>query len=1213
MHGYLNAGIQTRGEVGHLARIAHLRGALRTLCFAASLLLAWAAPPAAQTSSVPAEPSAVIWANPIQGGPLDVLFVGPETGAADFTQLERRLQLKASRATFTFADAGPSNAKSQPAFSETALDKLDRALEKRYDAIVLARIGANGLPEKHRQRLLSLAAKGAGVVFVAYGPEGLDASDPILEGLERRDGAREIIRGIAAPLLTGWQEGLDSVHLYEGERRRAAVIEYWTNAPHSHCIVPSAEGDVINAPAMLDNYLSLVARAIRWAANRDPAAYIESIRSMVPAGPGAVDTPPQLPREFIQRMLDVTQPPLLHPYELRLDRPAPKKYRLRAQARYPHRDLRQSYDLDERFRRGGQSVQLNLPVGFGDLLLDVWLLDGDEVVDWYTEALNHEGWPEMTDVAFSSLAIEANDSIEISANVRPHYHRPRPSTVFVRATDSLGRIVAERSELVRKEGGPVTVELQLVDLIAPYLKVEVFAADTTAGSLSPWLVEHSDYAFRHVLVRRKAPSSFRFAADGPSAAEFNLRRQNRALARHGVDALHTSETVDPLGAPALDNLDVIPTVGPDSIRSWSTEPQLGSSLDYELREQAERYRIFGPGLYLLKIDPSPPVDVNALDHFQGLPGFLANIHRNIAALNRAWGTAFLSWEEAAATALRDPDTVSARMDLSSFADGMFLDLYRRASGTIRDVDERARVGVDTGFPAQETDALHAPMLMRRTDFMLLPPDTLTAEKFRSFRPDGATAMLRLRGAPPVPNENYTKWLPWFAAMHGLDGVWCDSRMGAAATRNAIDASRTDTSEHALGALAREVRVLQSGFADLLKRAHPMRSGIALYDSRTSGRMDRVLPVGSYTSRKSQERFAHLLDSFGYQYDFVDYEAVTKGELERYALCVLPFTRALSDEEALALQAYHRAGGALMADLLPGRYDEHGTRRERNRLEEVFGVQAREDLNLGPPTPLLLKQTPKRGQRRKDTPLVAVDLSVRETHAGALATAGDAPIAFVAGNAPGNAMLLNYRLDDPVQELDQTLEDWLKNTGATKRIPESLLEMGDFSGEVAAFGFSDADIYAFLRDPGENGSGERVRLTIGPDRHGYDALSGKHFGPGSKATLKMMPGEAALLCSLPYEVTRVLVAAPELVGRGWRLPISAEVKTRGALAGDHLVHVALTDPDGQPLYHYAQVLDCPDGRCETYIPLARNDTPGTYTVNVRDVLTGTVGEAKVLIR
>ncbi|MDK1022412.1 MAG: beta-galactosidase trimerization domain-containing protein, partial [Candidatus Hydrogenedentes bacterium] len=809
----------------------------------------------------------------------------------------------------------------------------------------------------------------------------------------------------------------------------------------------------------------------------------------------------------------------------------------RVQARYPQRDLHVSYGPDETIGRGDQGILLNIPVGFGDCFLDFWLLDGDAVVDWYTEAVHRDGWPEMTDVAFSSLAIEANDRLEISLNVRSHYHRPRPCTVFVRATDSLGRIVAERSVLVGKEGGPATVELQLVDLIAPYLKVEVFAADTIGGPLSPWLVERSDYAFAHVLVRRNAPSSFRFVADGLSAAEFGLRRQNRVLARHGVDSLHTSVPAGPLGTPALDNLDVIPALGSYSIRSWSSEPQLRSDLEYELREQAQRYRIFGPGLYLLKIKPLPPVggrlDVNAEAYFQELPGFLAGIYPNIAALNRAWESAFLDWEEAAATALRGPDSISARMDLSSFVDDTFLKVYGLARGAIRDVDEGARVGVEIGSTELENDVMDAPMMARRIDFMLVPPDRLAAGKIRSYRSEGATAMLRLHGAPTGLDEHYTKWLPWFAALHGLDGVWIGRRMGPLAPRDAKDTGRIEVSEQQLGTLAREVRVVQSGIAELLKRARPLPSGIALYDSRSSGRMDRLLPVGSYTSRMSQERFAHLLDSFGYQYDFVDYEAVIEGGLENYALCVLPFTRALSDEEVQALEAFYRGGGALMADLLPGRYDEHGTQREPNRLQEIFGVEAHEELHLGPLAPLLLEQTPKRGRRRKDTSQVASDRSIRGTHAGFFATSGDAPIVFVAGNAPGHAMLLNYRLDDPVQELDRALRDWLEDLGVTKRIPESLLELGDFPGEVAAFDFSGAYIYGFLRDPGGKSSGVRVRLTIDPDRHGYDLLSAKHYGPGSKVTFKMMPGEAALLCSLPYEVTRVLVAAPVLVGRGRR--------------------------------------------------------------------------------
>ena len=1146
-----------------------------------------------------------------------MLFIGPEAGAADFVQLERRLQLKATRVTFTFADSGPSGAQSQPLFSELALTELGRALEKPYDVIVLARIRASDIPESHRQGLRSLAAKGTGVVFVAFGPEGVDASSPIFEGLERRDGSTEITRGIGTPLLTGWQEDLDAVHLYESERRRAVVIAYWAKAPSLHCLLPSAVSDVINAPTMLDNYFSLVARAIRWAARRDPALHIESIRNMTPAGPDEVDTPPQLPREFIQSMRDAALAPLLHPYELHLNRPAAKKYRVRVQVRYPHRDLHVSYGLDETIRRGDQSILLNILVGFGDCLLDFWLLDGDAVVDWYTEAVHRDGWPEMTDVAFSTLAIEANDRLEISVNVRSHYHRPRPSTVFVRATDSLGRIVAERSVLVSKEGGKTTVELRLVDLIAPYLKVEVFAADTTNGPLSPWLVEHSDYAFAHVLVRRNAPSGFRFVAEGSSAAEFDRRRKNRVLARHGVDALHTSESTEALGVPALDNLDVIPTLGSYSIQTWSSDSQLGSNLEYELREQAQRYRIFGPGLYLLGIKPLAPVDrsldLNSEAFFQELPGFLAGTYPNIDALNRAWGSSFLDWEETAATALRGTSSISARMDLSSFADGMLLKIYGRARAAIRDVDERARVGVEIGSPGQENDAMDISMLARRTDFILVPPDRLAAAKVRSFRTDGATAMLSLHGAPNALNENYAKWLPWFAALHGLDGVWIDRRMGPLAPRNAKDTGRIEVSEQALGTLAREVRLVQSGIAELLKRARPLRSGIALYDSRSSGRMDRVLPVGSYTSRISQERFVQLLDRFGYQYDFVDYEAVIEGGLENYALCVLPFTRALSDEEVQALEAFYRGGGALMADLLPGRYDEHGTRREPNRLQEIFGVEAHEELHLGPLAPLLLEQTPKRGRRRKDTSQVASDQSIRGTHAGFFATSGDAPIVFVAGNAPGHAMLLNYRLDDSVQELDRALRDWLEDLGVTKRIPESLLELGDFSGEVAAFDFSGAYIYGFLRDPGGKASSERVRLTVEPDRHGYDVLSGKHYGPGSKVTFKMMPGEAALLCSLPYEVTRVVVAAPQLVGRGRRLHLRAEIKTRGTLPSGHIVHVALTDPDGTPLHHYAQVLDCPGGRCEAYLPLAHNDAPGTYTVTVRDVLTGTVGEAKVLVR
>ena len=1192
------------------------RAILGASCLALGLL---ACPDQSHAQSLfpQAAPPPVVWAIPIQGGPIEVLFVGPEAAAADFEHLQRRLQLKTSRVTFPFAtDAGGAR-ETRPLLDEPALGDLRRALEKPPHVVVLARIGMDDLPAPLRQRLRSLAEAGTGLVLVSYGPDRSPAPGELFEGLGPKQDSEVVTRGIGAGALAGWQDGLDRVHLYEGERGRAVAIAYWSNAPQTHCLVPAAEDDVLHAPGTIDNYLSLVARAVRWAAGRDPELRIEKVESMTPPGPDAVDTPPQLPAEFIQNMRDAAAQPLLRPYRLRLNRPAKKKYTVRVRARYPYRGLESSYTPDDVIGRGEQSIILNLPVGYGDCFLDFWLLDRGVVVDWFTEAVRHEGWPEITNVVFSSLAVEPNDTIEISLRVRPHYHRPRPCTVFVRATDSLGRLVAETSVPVDAKGGEITVELPLVDLLAPYLKVEVFAADTKEGPLNHWLMERSDYAFAHVLVRRNAPNGFRFITDGPAATEFNTRRHNRTMAAYGIDAIHMSDPADPVGVPALDHLDAIPTVASYAIPASYEDPDTRSNQDYELGEQTRRYRQFGPGLYLLDIENISLGEgasaSNAGLYAQEFQRFLAAKYPGLTALNRAWGTAFDDWSEARSAAIRGPRSTSAHMDLDAFEESMLLTAYLRAGDVISEIDPRARVGIEAIAPGKKNYALDSATFLRRVDFLLVSDDPLAADKVQSFRSDRGMAILKPAGGLLARGVRFAEWLPWYAALHGLDGLWIDSRAGTMIGRGPGDGAKKHAPEDPLSALAREVRVVQSGIAALLKQARPVRSGIAIYDSRSSTRLDRVVPVNAYASRTSQESFARLLDKFGYQYDFVDYEAVVKGALADYSLCVLPFARALSSEEIFALQRFHREGGALIADILPGRYDEHGSPREENPLRRLFGVSSHGQLRLGPIAPISLKEDPKRGRRRRAAAPVRPDRSIYGSNAGILATVDETAIGFVRVEAAGRTLLLNYCLGNSPNELEPAISEWVEKTGATKKCADALLSRGNFSGDVSVFKFSEATLYTFLKRPDEKDTDERVRIVVESDRHAYDVLTGRHYGPGSKASLKVTPGRAALLCSLPYEVTRVVVAASKVVGRGRRLSIHAEIKTRGGLPQDHVVHVAITAPDGSTMPHYARVLDCPNGRCETYIPLAINDAPGQYTVTVRDVLTGTVGHAEVIVR
>jgi hypothetical protein len=91
----------------------------------------------------------------------------------------------------------------------------------------------------------------------------------------------------------------------------------------------------------------------------------------------------------------------------------------------------------------------------------------------------------------------------------------------------------------------------------------------------------------------------------------------------------------------------------------------------------------------------------------------------------------------------------------------------------------------------------------------------------------------------------------------------------------------------------------------------------------------------------------LLEDSGFQYDFVSYRDVLRrraASLDRYRVLILPRTLALSDREAEAVRAWVARGGTLIADYLPGVFDEHGRGRARGALDDVFGVER--DLRKG---------------------------------------------------------------------------------------------------------------------------------------------------------------------------------------------------------------------------------------------------------------------------
>jgi len=165
----------------------------------------------------------------------------------------------------------------------------------------------------------------------------------------------------------------------------------------------------------------------------------------------------------------------------------------------------------------------------------------------------------------------------------------------------------------------------------------------------------------------------------------------------------------------------------------------------------------------------------------------------------------------------------------------------------------------------------------------------------------------------------------------------------------------------------------------------------------------------------------------------------------------------------------------------------------------------------------------------------------------------------------------------------------------------------FYGECMTFRYDQAEIVALLANPREGNKSQKLLLHLDPERTVYNIRQAKRMTRPKKVRVDLEPGETALLATLPYEVSELILTAPTNIAPGERLPVHILIKTQKAEPGTHLVNIKISRIPEHPLPHYAKNVICPVGEGETYIPLAFNDTPGTYIIKAQDILSGTTGQ------
>lgn len=564
----------------------------------------------AQAPPAPAESAAspIQWAKPLKGGPVRAAAVVPIDGVADLSALERGFDVRLE--TRTFGEAG----------AESPDQAVAAALAAQNDALIASSVTLADLSPATREALAARVQSGMGLLWVSFATNGLPELREFLAplGLVAVENPPDFAARAGGAALADLRPGFDEAAAYTGPQGRAVELRFWRQRPVGHALLPLTPSDALDAPMNVENYRALAGRALLWSARRDPEAVLLRIDDRASEGPSAVSTPPQLPQQFIERMKQAALPGVLRPYAVVLDRPAPRKYALRVQARYPDRGIQWSYAAEEMLGKGMSEVLLAVPTGAGRCFLDVWLMDGPKVVDWLTQALDLPNLPGLGNVTFSRAAIEPNDRLRISAEVQGRLAPLSDSAsaraqdvLFLRVTDVLGRVVAKQNLVVPPQGAEMIEEFALADVLGPYLRAEVLAATAGDSPLTPWLRERAAYRSANLLVRQPLPPGLAIIVDEAGEGSFAGSARRRALAARGVDFIFPGAEPD-FGNVAADGMRAIGRLGdltsaPGDVLDARSRPGVA------LRQAAARYAPVRPGLYVVTLANVEAAPAEALE------------------------------------------------------------------------------------------------------------------------------------------------------------------------------------------------------------------------------------------------------------------------------------------------------------------------------------------------------------------------------------------------------------------------------------------------------------------------------------------------------------------------------------------------------------------------------------------------------------------------
>ena len=289
------------------------------------------------------------------------------------------------------------------------------------------------------------------------------------------------------------------------------------------------------------------------------------------------------------------------------------------------------------------------------------------------------------------------------------------------------------------------------------------------------------------------------------------------------------------------------------------------------------------------------------------------------------------------------------MDELTFNDSTWNNLLGDLVDYANSVDPEIPVGYEGGQCPNAFGGFDYAKLMRKVQWLEPYNTGGSLSIFRSFNPKNAmsavTTYFHNDKVTPAAAVADGVWQPWFHLAHGNRGMigwvegWFDSKGNPAPWHKDV------------GAAYKEI---EQKIAPLQIKSTWLHDGVAIYYSHASIQLGWIMDAEAHDSTwpnrngdariGSEHQIRHawenMLRDEGLQYNFISYaDVVQDGIPKDYKVLILPDVYCLSDVEAARIKDFCRNGGTVIADYLPGCWNQHGKGRVCGGvLDDMFGVE-----------------------------------------------------------------------------------------------------------------------------------------------------------------------------------------------------------------------------------------------------------------------------------